>query len=79
VAAFTATCDGLTCTFDASASTDDDGIVSFEWDLGRFPGRYASGVVVTATYPHQGTRRVVLTVTDGSGQTDSATRTIEVN
>lgn len=78
-ASFTVRCDGLTCTFDAAGSTDDNGIVSWEWDLGRFPDRYASGEVVTATYPHQGTRRVVLTVTDGSGQTDSATRTIEVN
>jgi uncharacterized protein YcnI len=79
VARFTRNCSGLTCSFDASASADDNGIVSYQWDLGKLPDRYATGVVVTTMYPHTSTRTVVLTVTDASGQTSSATQTFDVS
>jgi subtilisin family serine protease len=78
VARFTYSCAGTTCTFDASTSSDDKGVVSFAWDLNKFPGGSASGVTVTATYPHSGTRNVKLTVTDASGQANSVTQAIQI-
>ena len=76
VASFTWTCPGLTCTFDASGSTDDGSIVSYTWDFGKSPNGTGSGKVVTVTYPHVGTRNVTLTVTDNAGQTNSIAKTI---
>ena len=76
VARFTFSCIGLTCTLNASASTDDFGISAYDWDLNKYPGGYASGVAVTVTYPHNGTRYVTLTVTDTKGQKSSVTQTI---
>ncbi len=78
VASFTWSCPALTCTLDASSSTDDGSIVSYAWDLGRFPNPTASGVLVLATYPHTGPRTVTLTVTDNSGKSNSVTRTVTV-
>lgn len=78
VARFTVSCAGLTCTLDASSSTDDGGIVRYGWDLGRFPDPTATGAVVTASYPHEGPRTVTLTVTDAGGLTSSTTQTFDV-
>ena len=78
VARFTVSCSGLTCTLDGSSSTDNAGIVRFDWDLGRFPDPTATGAVVVATYPHAGPRTVTLTVTDGGGLTSSAAQTFDV-
>ena len=51
VAAFTWSCERKKCTFDASGSTDDNGIVSYEWDLDRDHGNDRKrGVVVKTTY-----------------------------
>jgi subtilisin family serine protease len=33
-ASFTAACNGLTCTFNGSGSTDDHGVVSYSWNFG---------------------------------------------
>jgi probable HAF family extracellular repeat protein len=77
VARFTFTCSNLTCSFDATGSTDDKGIVSYAWDLNKFPGGSASGSTVTATYPHGGTRNVTLTVTDASGLSSSITKSFD--
>ena len=76
VAAFTWSCPTLTCSFDATGSSDDNGIVSYAWDLNKYPDGTASGATVTAAYPHTGTRSVTLTVTDTKGQTNSVTKTI---
>jgi probable HAF family extracellular repeat protein len=78
VAAFTWSCTELTCSFDASTSTDDLGITSYGWNLDKFPNGSASGVKVSTTYPHTGQRNVTLTVTDTKGQTNSVTHTINV-
>jgi len=78
VAAFTVSCNGLTCTFDGSSSTDDGGIVSYSWNLGKFPDGSATGAKVTTTYPHTGTRYVTLTVTDANGQSSSITQVIDL-
>ena len=72
VAAFTAVCDGLECSFDASGSTDDEGIVSYAWDFGD--GDADTGETATHTYSEAGDFTVELTVTDGEGETNSTTR-----
>jgi subtilisin family serine protease len=78
VAKFTWSCQTLTCTFDARSSTDDKGIVSYTWDLNKYPGGTATGAVVSATYPHPDTRYVTLTVKDAGGLTSSVTQTIVI-
>jgi hypothetical protein len=79
VARFTVSCTGLTCTFDGRSSSDDVGVVSYAWDLGKFPDGTASGPVVTTTYPHDGQRTVTLTVTDGGALTNSTSQTFSVS
>jgi probable HAF family extracellular repeat protein len=77
VAAFTWSCERRRCTFDASTSTDDNGIVSYVWDFDKDKGGGKNtGIVVKTTYPKGGTHEVMLTVTDTKGQTASATRTV---
>ena len=75
VASFTTSCAGLTCTLDATASTDDAAVVKYSWKLGTKSGDTATGRVVTTAFDAEGARTVVLTVTDGAGQTNSTTRT----
>lgn len=78
LARFTYSCSGTVCTLDASTSTDDAGIVAYDWNLGKAPGGTASGVSVTTDYWHTSTRTVTLTVTDTKGQTNSVTQTVSV-
>ncbi|HEY7028824.1 MAG TPA: S8 family serine peptidase [Gemmatimonadales bacterium] len=77
VANFTASCNAShSCTF-TSTSTDDVGIVAYEW-------KRPSGVilgntsVITASFPSAGARPIILTVTDGGGLTGTITKTINV-
>lgn len=65
--AFTSTCSGRTCTFDASGSFDDHTISSYAWLFGDGTGGF--GRVVSHTYPADGEYRVRLTLTDNAGQT----------
>ncbi|MEM2994663.1 MAG: PKD domain-containing protein [Candidatus Bathyarchaeia archaeon] len=65
---------GETVTFNASASTDNFGIVSYEWDFGD--GTTGIGVTVNNTYTSPGTYNVTLTVKDSAGSI--ATDTVEV-
>ena len=79
VAAFTWSCARKKCSFDASSSTDDHGIVSYVWDLDRDRGNDRKrGVRVQTTYAKGGSHDVVLTVTDSRGQTNSVTHTVTV-
>jgi PKD repeat protein len=79
VADFTVTCGAnFTCTFDGRGSTDDQGVVSWDWDVGKFPDPTASGPAVTVVYPHGGSRTVTLTVRDAAGLTNSKTKTFDV-
>jgi probable HAF family extracellular repeat protein len=78
VARFTSSCSGTVCTFDASTSTDDVGITSYNWSLGKYPDNEATGVTATTDYWHTSTRTVTLTVTDTKGQTNSVTKTITI-
>ena len=75
VAGFTTSCAGLTCTLDGRGSTDDAAVTRYSWNVGN-AGETMTGAVVNAIYPSEGSRTVVLTVTDGAGQTSSTTRTL---
>jgi PKD repeat protein len=77
VAAFAASCTGLSCTFDASASYDPDGsIASYDWDFGD--GSTGSGNTAPHAYAQAGSYVVSLTVTDGLDATDTVTQTVDV-
>lgn len=74
-ASFTASCDGLTCSFDASGSSDPDGdTLAYAWTFGD--GQTGSGRTPSHTYASAGQRTVTLTVSDGSHQ-DTATRQVD--
>ena len=75
---FTTSCEGLVCTFNASASTDADGsIVSFAWDFGD--GDTSTEAIVENNYPFPGSYDVELVVTDDDTDTDTVTQTISVD
>ncbi len=76
VASFTSSCAQLTCGFNASGSTDDNGIVSYAWSFGD--GGNATGVAPTHSYATSGTFTVTLTVTDAGGLTSSQTTSVTV-
>jgi hypothetical protein len=78
VARFTVSCSGFTCTLNGTSSTDDFGVVTYTWDLGKYPDPSASGAIVTVVYPHAGPRTVTLTVSDGAGSSNSTTQTFDV-
>ncbi|WP_433331248.1 PKD domain-containing protein [Spirillospora sp. CA-294931] len=70
-------CQGLSCSFNASASKDPDGsIASYAWDFGD--GTKGSGVTTNHTFPSkQATYTVTLTVTDNSGNTGTTSRKVQ--
>ncbi len=77
VARFNVDCDGLSCTFDASGSTDSDGsITSYEWSIGGMP---ATGVNYQYTFAEGGDYEVKLTVTDNDDAEASTTQTVSVS
>lgn len=77
VPTFTATCEGATCTVDASASTDPDGVVgSWTWDFGD--GTKADGVTAKRTYATGGSFDITLTVVDDQQGKASTKQTVRV-
>ncbi|WP_207005961.1 PKD domain-containing protein [Nocardioides aromaticivorans] len=73
-AAFTASCSGLVCSFDASGSADPDGdALTYAWTFGD--GSTGSGRTPEHTYATAGPRTVTLTVSDGTND-DTATRQV---
>lgn len=67
---------GVTVTFDAGGSTDNVGIVSYEWNFGD--GKTGTGITTSHTYTNPGTYTVTLTVKDAAGNTDTDSITITV-
>jgi len=65
---------GATVSFDASASSDNVGIVSYQWDFGD--GTTGTGKTTTHTYANPGTYTVTLTVKDAAN--NSATHSITI-
>ncbi|HEX4954657.1 MAG TPA: S8 family serine peptidase [Thermoanaerobaculia bacterium] len=76
VSCFTASCNGFNCSFNASCSTDDVGITSYQWTFGD--GGIGSGLTVSHSYASPGTYPVGLTVTDGAGQSRSSSQNLVV-
>jgi|JI10StandDraft_1071094.scaffolds.fasta_scaffold01941_2 subtilisin family serine protease len=71
-ASFTVQCSGLQCTFNGGASTDNSGIVAYEWIL---PGQqFRLGAVVQAFMPGYGAKSAQLRVTDNRGQSTLITK-----
>ena len=63
VAVFGYICDGLSCSFDGSGSSDPDGdIASYDWDFGD--GNGGAGATPDHAYAAADTYTVILTVTD---------------
>ena len=74
VPAFTSSCTGLTCTFDAGASSDPDGtIAAYEWDFGD--GTTGTGVTASHAYATGGPRTVTLRLADNEGALAATTGT----
>jgi PKD repeat protein len=78
VASFTATCPALQCTFDASGSTDDAGIVKYTWNWGNGKSESHATPLAKNTFAAAGTYDVTLTVTDAGGLTGSITQAVPV-
>jgi hypothetical protein len=70
-------CINLACTFNGTLSTDDYGIVSWDWTFGD--GTSGTGSIVNHTYAAGGSYLVTLTVTDSAGQSSSASITATVS
>jgi len=62
--------------FDGSSSSDNVGIISYEWDFGD--NTNGQGKTVTHTYTKPGIYNVVLTVTDAAGLTSKDTLKVNV-
>ena len=77
VAAFTFSCSELSCSFDGTSSSDDNGISSYAWTFGD--GGTGAGATAGHTYGADGTYTVTLTVTDGAGQTGSTSLPVSVS
>jgi PKD repeat protein len=76
VASFTVSEDYLEIFVDASASTDDFGIVSYTWSYGD--GGSGSGVMDSHMYAMGGTYTVSLTVVDTGGKSATTTQSVSV-
>ncbi|GAB4188660.1 MAG: hypothetical protein Tsb002_15130 [Wenzhouxiangellaceae bacterium] len=76
-AAFSFNCTGLSCSFNAGASSDSDGtITGYSWNFGD--GSSGSGVTASHTYAGSGSFTVTLTVTDNGGASDTASQVVSV-
>jgi len=67
---------GTSVTFNASSSTDNNGIVSYEWNFGD--GTNGTGKTTTHLYANPGTYTVTLTVRDAAGNSATHTTTVTV-
>jgi len=76
VACFTKSCQGFSCTFNASCSTGSNPITSYVWNFGD--GSTGTGANVSHSFPSNGTYTVRLTVTDSTGLTHSTTQQVSV-
>lgn len=75
-ASFTASCTGMVCSFDGTASADPDGnVASWAWNFGD--GTTGTGSTASRTYTSAGPRTVTLQVTDNDGATASTTRQVD--
>ena len=77
VASFTVTCTGLSCTYDASTSSDPDGTIAwYGWNFGDSGNN--TGRITIHTYQSSGTYTITLTVGDAANQTSTVSQTVTV-
>jgi PKD repeat protein len=76
VAAFTATCSGLTCAFQDGSTDPDGSVTTWEWDFGE--GGSSTLQNPTRTYAGPGTFTVTLTVGDDDGATVGSSKPVTV-
>ena len=69
---------GQSVSFDASGSSDNDGIARYDWDFQRDGSNDATGETVSHTYTETGTYQVRLQVRDDSGNTGNDVITVTV-
>ncbi len=62
--------------FNASGSTDNVGVVSYDWNFGD--GDIGTGIITNHTYTNPGKYMVTLTVEDIAGNTDTDSLTVTV-
>jgi PKD repeat protein len=75
---FSLACDALSCSFDASASSDGDGsVANYAWAFGD--GGTAAGVAADLEFADAGSYTVTLTVQDDEGATASGSKSVTVS
>ena len=67
---------GKSAIFNASASSDNTGITSYEWDFGD--GSTGKGKIVTHTYTSDGIYSVMLIVRDQAGNISTDTMSVDI-
>ena len=79
-ASFTATCQKASCSFNASGSKDDNGIVRYDWTFGDGATATSSSPTALHVYAAKGTysMTVTLTVTDGGGLSNQISKKISI-
>ncbi len=75
----TFTCNSLTCTFDASSSTDDKGIVSWYWQFGDGTAYRNTNPIQQHTYPSAGKYTVFVTSYDTANQSHSVKVVVDIS
>ncbi len=77
-ASFIWSCDDQACSFDGSSSSDDVGVVTWEWDFDGNGTVDATGPRPSFDYPAAGAYQVTLRVWDGDGQVASVAQGVAV-
>ncbi|WP_181685099.1 PKD domain-containing protein [Halorhabdus salina] len=70
--------EGTSFSFDGTGSSDDNGVVSYEWDVDDDSSYELTGSLPSHSYSSTGTKTVTLRVTDDVGNTDTDTLEITV-
>jgi subtilisin family serine protease len=80
-ALFTVSCQKGNCSFNASSSTDDNGIASYRWVFGDGSSETKTTATTTHTYRSKGkyTVSVTLTVIDAAGLTGTVQKSVAIN